>query len=548
MSDLHGPTFATGPVAPGNNRRPLLVAALVVALVSGSFALARLTPGTDADLATPSLDPGIARTPRLSPTPAIAEVQPTATPLPPQEWFTAPEAPFNDVLVTYADSTRWLRLGNAVHSAAPLARPSQDLLIEGPHDGTLCLCWTSSGAALGDPGTLDLVRRGDDRPASLDTVLKLEDLGSTGGQIGPTRVALASSPDDRSAYLVRAVHSSGRWQVSLDAIDLVSASIVDTVELARPEGGSGEGTAGQPTIRIAPDGRHALIVSGLERRPPVGPPTFTNAAWIVDLEDQAVVRVVAADAIASAVDDAIGACSWIDFVNPSLIAMGCRYTNATAGASFEIRRFDTVGRTLSPIQADASQPDPGHVLIDTTAGIAYAWDPVGHSMFAADVIAGGWRSARPLSDERQVPQTVVVDGVRPSLGPPVRWSDGLSATDPAPARVLIGSPDGRLLFAVGAGPVEGSTSGIWVFDTRTLKLIERWPALATYDAITMFENGRFLAALGRPGVTANGGPAYWMASVTVHDATTGQAVVRIGDLGLGVPVGFPLAPAVASLP
>lgn len=78
-----------------------------------------------------------------------------------------------------------------------------------------------------------------------------------------------------------------------------------------------------------------------------------------------------------------------------------------------------------------------------------------------------------------------------------------------------------------------------MFDARTLRLLERWPALSSYRWVSLFQNGRFLAALGRPGLTATGGPAEWSTSITVHDATTGRPVVRVGDLGSRPAVGFP---------
>lgn len=123
-----------------------------------------------------------------------------------------------------------------------------------------------------------------------------------------------------------------------------------------------------------------------------------------------------------------------------------------------------------------------------------------------------------------------------------------SATDPAPARTLVGSPDGRVLSAVGVGPHPGSSSGIWVFDTHTLRLLERWPALASYESMTLFEDGRWLAAVGRPGLTAAGGPARWGTSVTVHDTVTGRPVLRIGDLGTDDAVAFPWPGPVAATP
>ena len=45
-----------------------------------------------------------------------------------------------------------------------------------------------------------------------------------------------------------------------------------------------------------------------------------------------------------------------------------------------------------------------------------------------------------------------------------------------------------------------------------------------------------------------GGPAEWGASVTVHDARTGQAVVRVGDVATETILGFPWMPWSAMAP
>lgn len=107
VPDTGGSSLPTAPVAPGQGRRPRLVAGLVVAVVAGSFAVARLTPDSDSSLAAPSLSAEAVR-----PTPTLAQVQPVSTALPLREWFSGPAAPIDDVLVE-AGPVRWLRLASA---------------------------------------------------------------------------------------------------------------------------------------------------------------------------------------------------------------------------------------------------------------------------------------------------------------------------------------------------------------------------------------------------------------------------------------------------
>ena len=167
-------------------------------------------------------------------------------------------------------------------------------------------------------------------------------------------------------------------------------------------------------------------------------------------------------------------------------------------------------------------------------GVAFTWDPRDHTLFALDLVAGRLATVRSPGDDRAAPlRRRSSPGDRPSGGTQPVWTDGRAATARAVERTIVGSADGRVLFAIGDGAAPGSSSGVRVFDAQTLRLLERWPALASYRWLTVFEHGRFVALLGRPGLTATGGPAEWGASVTVHDAMTGQPVVRVGRCRLG---------------
>ncbi|MBA3236165.1 MAG: hypothetical protein H0T59_09275, partial [Chloroflexi bacterium] len=54
-----------------------------------------------------------------------------------------------------------------------------------------------------------------------------------------------------------------------------------------------------------------------------------------------------------------------------------------------------------------------------------------------------------------------------------------------------------------------------------------------------FDAGRWLAAIGQPGVTSSGEPAEWASSVTILDTTTGRPILRLGDLGTDEAITFP---------
>jgi hypothetical protein len=507
-----------------------LVAGLVVAVVAGSFALAQLTPDAP---------PGpTVETARPAPTTAVVQGEPMATALPLREWFSGPAAPIDDVLVV-AGSVRWLRLASGRLTDEALARPDRgDLLLREARGGSVCLCWQPSGTESGDPTALQLVRVGADlRDRARSTVIALNGLDLAGRPNGATQVALEPSPDGRLVYLARAIRSATQWQVTLDVIDLDRAAIVDTLDLIPiPQSDRSEVSAVQPpTLRIAPDGRHALVMTAIERDTP-GSSAARRHAWIIELDGPALGPITPADAIA---DPPLEDCAWIAFVEPEIIAEGCYRTSSTS-PSFEIRRYDLGGQDLGSAAGVPTTPELYEPLLDVTNGVAYGWDPVVHALLATDLVRGDWRGSDQVATaDRDDPAAVLIEAARPPPGLPTTWSYGRPATETSRERTLVGSPDGRLLFAIGIGSEPESSSGVWVFDAQTLQLLERWPALAAYSSLALLEDGRWLAAIGRPGLTATGGPADWGTSVTIHDTTTGRPILRIGDLLTDDRVTFP---------
>ena len=538
-------SFAPVPVAPGGGRAPFLVAAVVLAVVSGSFVLAQLDRPEQPAQAVVESAAATSSSVAATPLPTATPPQPTATALPAREWFTAPAAPMVDVPILTEDSIRWLRLGTAVHADVSLATPGRDLLMQGRLDGAVCLCWRTSGEAEG-LATLESVSLDHDlRERSRTEITQVDGIDPTGRPNGRAQVALEPSPDGRFAFLARAVRSATTWQVSLDVIELGQGRIVDSADLlpGPTTDDRSEVLAVDPlTLRVAPDGRHVLIGTGVERTRPDGRSVAIGSAWIVDIEDgRTIAGVNRVDAIAEPGGERrLETCSWVTFASVDLVVTGCRAGGAGSSPTFQIRRYDLRGHDLGAVDGDPALGDPEQVLIDSANAVAYSWDRHSHILFALDLAAGGWRRSGSFDEDQDAPTDLVRLAERPaSSGPPPVWSEGRPATARPLERSLIGSSDGTLLFAIGDGRAPGSSSGISVFDAQTLRLLERWPALASYRWLMGFDQGRFIAALGRPGLTATGGPADWGASITVHDAMTGGAVVRIADVDGPLPIGFP---------
>jgi hypothetical protein len=531
MSGERGFQVPTTPIVPGRDRQPWLVVGLLAAIIVAAFALARWTSDADRDRSTTNL-------PSASMPLAEAVPVPSATPLPLIQWFTGSEAPLDDVLLE-AGRIRRLKLASAHLGDDALALPGRDLLLPAPRGATICLCWQGSGPLPGEERRLDLVRQDrDGREISRTSITSVDGPDQADPADGPTRIALEPSPDGRFAYLARARRSGTRWQVSLDVIDTIAGSIVDTVDLiAGPAVGSTRILSIEaPQLRTAPDGRHLLLTAGVLRDPLIGP-GMTSRAWIAELDANRIGTVVEADVLA---DPSAAACDWVDFATADLIVRGCRVQVEGQEPSFKIQRYDLEGRDLGALVVAPWRTESGDPLLDVTHGVAYTWDPVAHVLRSVDLVEGVEHASDGQPIDVQPPAAVQALGSRPPQGAPVAWSDGRSATDARGPRTLVGSPDGRLLFAVGVGSVPEGSSGVWVLDAQTLDLVERWPAAAAYTSIALLEDGRWLAAIGRPGVTGTGDPAAWSTSLTVHDAITGRPVLIIGDLRTDADVTFAL--------
>ena len=176
-------------------------------------------------------------------------------------------------------------------------------------------------------------------------------------------------------------------------LDALAEQLSTTLDHPAPTDPTGVASVRAPTLRIAPDGSRALILSGVRRDLGLGVPTDERRAWIVELDGAKLGRVVPMDRIAEP-DQPAASCSWIAFVRPTLVADGCHYQSDGTTTTFEIRRYElTAGDSVSvaPIYlgtttSDPSQAEADQALIDVASGIAYAWDPANHTLLAADLV------------------------------------------------------------------------------------------------------------------------------------------------------------------
>ena len=235
-----------------------------------------------------------------------------------------------------------------------------------------------------------------------------------------------------------------------------------------------------PVLRIAPDGRHALVMAAVRQYTALGTSTSTPHAWIVDLDGavtgvrvrrgrrrQSVSRCLSVGRLRDAGHRGAGLPGVGSSTRPS--------RSRSTGAALTGAIWAPSGcRHASSVVTAAARRDQGHRL---PLGPDRP-PPLGRR--SGDRWRAKQRHARrprePCRRHRARRSPAARHGPRP--GP---------MADPGPTgrpeRTLVGSPDGQLLFAIGRGPEPDSSSGVWVFDARTLELLERWPAKAAYQSL-----------------------------------------------------------------
>lgn len=529
------------PVATRASRRWLLAAGGATLAVAAAIAVAQGAP-------VPVPEPSFSAVVPRPPTTTAPVDRAIATPLPAQEWFTGPEAPMDSVLLD-GEAVRWLHIASARSTEPVEGVPGRDLLLRTRADGTLCLCVRPADPDGEGAGTVESIRVDADLNESSRAVLRELPVDRSAGPASRTLVSIEPAHDGRTALLAWLIPSRTAWSIGLDTIDLAASEIVESADLSiRPPRASYFLPAvSAPTLQIAPDGRHAFVAVGAPSGTPEGYGSFAGAAWIVELDGARIGRSTRLDL---APDLRLDRCSWIDFVSAGVVAAACHDPSTGATDDVAVHRWGADGLALADGPLGLDGIDLGQPLIDQADGIVYAWDPVGHRLDAVDLVRGGRRSIEV--PERDVPTGVVRLRTRPPASAvadaTIRWSDGGPGIAHPTKRTLVGSPDGRWLYAVGRTPDGAGSTGIWAFDADSLQPIERWPALASYDEVGLLEGGRWLMAIGRPGVTAAGGRAAWGVSLTVHDVRSGRPIRRIGDLSLGEPVAIHRDGPIAAAP
>ncbi len=201
----------------------------------------------------------------------------------------------------------------------------------------------------------------------------------------------------------------------------------------------------------------------------------------------------------------------------------------TSGGGLQtIRRIGPDGNVLGETGVNAG--GEGGTLVAASDGSAlWSWAPLTRTLTRIDLKTG-----QDVSTTAPAPPTSSRDDWLAALGRWIAPSVGAKIfLDPG----LVISPDGTRVYALGIDPAPsgapyGGSSGIFVFDARTLAPIDHWAAVTDYVSIAISADGRWVYAAGEPAVDSTGQAfAPFEASIAVHDAADGSLALLAGRLG-----------------
>jgi hypothetical protein len=512
-----------------------LVAFVVVAVVLGT-AFDDSVPAAPPPVAvaSPSASPA---TPRPSARPTVSR-EPLATPLP-ERLVLGGQIPKERRLV-FANGFAMLDL--ATGGLTQLARSFEWPSLPLPGDQLVCLCVIRDAAASGgDGGPILRFGRFDQTGAPIveQDLLSLEGVAEAPGMAEGFNVAIALDPDRTSLYALVAQRRPPVWTVDLYVVDIETADLLTSVEIGqfpvdidapdasaspspsggpRPGGGPADGVyAWASSVAVSPGGRSVLVSVDWSE---VRSDNWTNqlVEWMVEFEPGTppAARPISPEADLEPGDWCM---SQPTFVDAELLVQVCGQFDEGVANGLQVRRVTADGASLGAVRIPLVPFNGGYpvsIATDRARRAVFLWNPQEHKLVRVDVDGG------------RITEAAVPASMLPGAETPV--GQGYIGGDPG----LVLSPDGRRLYAIGVGAVTGSQvgvpSGIWVFDTDSMQLIDHWQPRAFLSSLTISSDGRFVYAAGAAGYDVNGRENRWPASVTVYDAATGEIQVVYGSV------------------
>jgi len=369
-----------------------------------------------------------------------------------------------------------------------------------------------------------------------------------------TRFDLEIAPDGTTGYLASATRSHNDWAIAVETIDLETGVVSDRVDLGSlsvaplpgptppPDQGAYEAYLAGPQVRLSPDGRRLLVWAWVDAYSWTGEQgPSTPRVWTIGLDQRggglATGGLMPFSEVAA---DRLRQCGWVAWTTSDEIAAVCspRSDQTTQALDAVILRVDGSEVRRSEIQwaMDSWFADP---ILDVANRDVYLWQPSAHLLQRLDLDTG-------RTDRLEVDPQATAGGSGGSgagLGggtsrKPPKWATFGSDLRLYNTPQVIPEPGSSRLFALGTiqggrgyGGPEFASTGVWVFDAREFALLDRWAAATGYGSLGLSDDGRWLMAVGQPGADADGNPASWEHSLTIHDTVDGRPALQLGSLG-----------------
>lgn len=501
----------------------------------------------------------------LIPTPATPGPSPTATPRPtptpppptpsPPPVLTTGDGPVPDSIPINSGGIRLIDPSTGEMGPPSRMRGDSDAIFRGPNGGWWCVCFDRDQT--GQQETMEIVVRHLDstavETAGSEAIATIESVAAPPAQDFDIHVDVELSPNGRIAFVATAARSAEGWNISLRAIDLrrgTSIGQVDLAPLAVPpptaaEVNEGYGTwlAG-PNLRLAPGGDRLLVSYWLEKSTATATERQAVSVSVRDVSGagQGGEPLGVATALGGAFTEAIPTCGWMQWLtNESILGMCWRENQASGEAPIDVATFGLDGSRLASIDYT---PDPETWIAEPVLDLAnrrlYLWSPVAHKFDVVELDSG---NVQRLAVGPELSSQVSGVAIGRATQPP-DWAAMYSDYVPWSSPSLLADPRGTRLFAIGMkdGPESsdrgrwlGST-GIWVFDTETPQLVDRWDAAAPYSGLGLSRDNHWIYAISPGGADTDGNPSGWPPALSVHDARNGRLALQLADFAPDEPL------------